>query len=222
MQAWRTSHIAQRLVEHYGTRRWSSSGDPVGELVATILSQNTSDVNSMRAYASLRRSFPTWEAVIAAPESDLADSIRSGGLANIKAPRIQAVLREILAQFPNGDLSELASLPVEEARRALTDLPGVGMKTASCVLLFSLGLPAMPVDTHIHRVSRRTGMIGERTSADAAHGILEGNLAGDVDSAYQFHLDVIHLGREICLARTPKCAICPITEYCAHYQTHGQ
>ncbi len=216
----RTRQIDARLKTFYGARRWTSSGDPVGELVATILSQNTSDVNSMRAYASLKRAFPTWKSVVEAPAEDVAEAIRSGGLANIKAPRIQRVLGSILADFPDGNLDELTLLDVNVARVRLTSLPGVGMKTASCVLLFSLGMPAMPVDTHVHRVAERTGTIPAKTSADRAHAILESQLDGSRDSAYAFHLNCITLGREICRARTPRCEMCPISDLCHYYASH--
>lgn len=216
----RTRHIEARLRSFYGPRAWRSSGDPIDELVATILSQNTSDVNSMRAYASLRRAYPTWRTIIEAPVEEVAESIRGGGLANIKAPRIQRVLGLILAEFADGNLDALTSLEVSSARDRLTRLPGVGMKTASCVLLFSLGMPAMPVDTHVHRVASRTGMIPAGTSPDKAHAILEGQLDGSLDAAYAFHLNCISLGRDICRAPTPHCEMCPISNLCHYYASH--
>ncbi len=216
-QRQRTREIDRRLRATRGERVWSSDGDGLGGLISTILSQNTSDVNSRRAFASLTRTFPTWEAVLTVPAADVAEAIRSGGLANIKAPRIQSTVRYVLDHFPDGDLSGLTTLSLDEARRALTAIPGVGMKTASCVLLFNLGMPAMPVDTHVHRVASRTGMIPARTSADAAHAILEGQLDGSLGSAYTFHLNCIAHGREICLARGPACHICPIQDLCRYF-----
>lgn len=212
----RTGEIDARLRSEYGPRTWKSSGDPVGELVATILSQNTSDLNSMRAFASLRNAFPTWDDVIEAPVSLVAEAIRSGGLANIKAPRIQNVLSNLFAEFPDRSLSELTLLNVSEARDRLTSLPGVGPKTASCVLLFSLGMAAMPVDTHVHRVARRTGMISPKTSADDAHAILERQLNGTRDAAYAFHLNCITHGRQVCTARAPACDRCVIRDLCQY------
>ncbi len=152
-------HVAVLLEDCYGPRRWRSHGEPIDELVATILSQHTSDLNTERAFASLRARFPTWAAVIDAPTEAVAEAIRSGGLANLKAPRIQAVLVAVREQFGDFDLSPLGNLSIAAARAELIKLRGVGPKTASCVLLFSLGMPAMPVDTHVHRVARRLGLI---------------------------------------------------------------
>jgi len=212
-----TARIDEHLKTFYGPRTWRSSGDPVGELVATILSQNTSDVNSMRAYASLTNTFSDWTSVIDAPVDAVANAIRIGGLANIKAPRIQHALRSVYAEFPDGDLGSLRATDISTARSTLTNLQGIGPKTASCVLLFSLGMPAMPVDTHVHRVALRTGMISPGTSAESAHAILESQLDGTLPTAYAFHLNCITLGRTICKARLPQCEICPLRDCCQHY-----
>jgi endonuclease-3 len=192
---------------------------PVDELVATILSQHTSDKNTQRAFASLRAAFPTWQSVIDASTPAIADAIRSGGLANQKAPRIQAVLRSVLEQYGSFDLDRLASLPLGQARSALTELHGVGPKTASCVLLFSLGMPAIPVDTHVHRVTGRLGLIGPKTTADQAHAVLEAQLDGDRDRSYAFHMHLIRHGRTVCLARRPRCEACSLRSVC-HYVQH--
>jgi endonuclease-3 len=213
--------VAVLLDECYGPRRWRSHGEPVDELVATILSQHTSDLNTERAFASLRSRFPTWQNVIAAPTDSVADAIRCGGLANLKAPRIQAVLLAIRDRFGSFDLSTLAAKSVSDARADLVTLKGVGPKTASCVLLFSLGMPAMPVDTHVHRVSQRLGLISTSTSADAAHGLLERDLGENVDEVYAFHMNVIAHGRTVCLARRPRCERCVLTENCDYYNHQG-
>jgi endonuclease-3 len=213
----KTLRVRQLLLDRYGSHSWSPWGDPVDILIATILSQHTSDVNSARAFVSLKARFPSWDALPAAPVSEIAAAIRVGGLANVKAPRIQAVVEELFTRFPDGDLAPLAYLSVDEARRTLCSLPGVGPKTASCVLLFSLGLPAMPVDTHVHRVARRVGLIPPTMSAGAAHGILESRLGARVDDAYTFHLNMIQHGREVCLARSPRCSICPLSALCDFY-----
>lgn len=208
--------MSSLLNEAYGPRPWRRHLPPVDELVATILSQHTSDRNTERAFASLRASFPTWHAVISAPTADVADAIRSGGLANQKAPRIQTVLRSIDDRYGGFDLDALATMDIATARAELTSLHGVGPKTASCVLLFSLGMPAIPVDTHVHRVTGRLGLIGPKTSAEQAHGILEAALEGDRDQAYAFHMHLIRHGRSVCIARRPRCELCPLTKVCAY------
>lgn len=198
---------------------WNSHGDPVSELVGTILSQHTSDVNTARSYASLRTSFPTWEALELAGVEHVAAAIASGGLANIKAPRIQAVLTSIRRQHGSIALDHLATSSVADARRELEALPGVGPKTASCVLLFSLGKPAMPVDTHVHRVARRTGLVPDRASAEATQFALEAMLPASRDDLYDFHVHAIRLGRRVCTARQPFCNRCPLAERCLTART---
>ncbi len=174
------------LEEVYGRRRVRPGGDPLDGLIGTILSQHTSDVNSARAHRNLRAAFPDWGAVLDAPDEALIAAIRSGGLAGIKARRIKEVLARVAAARGDFDLGFLADLPLDEARAWLTGLPGVGPKTAACTLLFNLGRPALPVDTHVHRVARRLGLIGPRVSAEAAHAILEAQLAPE--QVYSFHV----------------------------------
>lgn len=195
----------------YGTR------DPVDELVLTILSQNTSDRNSGRAFRQLKQRYPTWPDVLAADLAELTATIRVGGLANIKAGRIQNTLAAIIERRGALNLDFLRDLPLVEARAWLTALPGIGPKTAGCVLCFACGQPAMIVDTHIHRVSKRIGMIGPKVSADAAHDLLEAVVPPE--DAYQFHVSVLLHGRQICQAQRPKCERCPLTEICDFYQS---
>jgi endonuclease-3 len=204
--------ILDRLDEADGRPVWRSSGAPLAELIQTILSQHTSDVNAGRAYRSLDASFPDLAAVRDAPPSLVADAIRSGGLAEVKARRIQAVLAALSEDGGPPRLPDLTAMPLADARRCLTDLPGVGPKTAACVLMFSLGLPALPVDTHVHRVSRRLGLIPDRMSAEAAHGALEA-LTPPAD-VYRLHVDLIRHGRRVCRAPTPRCAVCVIRDLC--------
>ncbi|MGH2562750.1 MAG: endonuclease III domain-containing protein [Thermomicrobiales bacterium] len=184
----------------------------------TILSQHTSDANTERAFASLRAQFATWDEVIAAPTSKVADAIRGGGLADQKAPRIRRVLAEILAERGSFELDDLADLPVGAAREWLMQFNGIGPKTASCVLLFSLGMPALPVDTHVHRVARRIGLIDEVVSAEQAHELLESALGANRDTVYAFHVNMITHGRSVCQARRPKCGQCPIADCCVYVQ----
>lgn len=206
--------VAERLDAHYGPRLLKPNHDPVTEIVSTILSQHTSDINSGRAYESLKAAFPTWEAVIDAPTPLLAESIRSGGLAGQKAPRIQAVLEAVLEQEGDFNLSFLGAMSVEDARAWLTRINGIGPKTASCVLLFSLGMPAMPVDTHVHRVSLRLGIMPPGMSADAGHVWLETLLGADADRIFAVHVEMIRHGRELCIARNPRCSECFLADIC--------
>ncbi|MDI3339750.1 MAG: endonuclease III [Sphaerobacter sp.] len=212
----RAAEVVRRLNESYGTPQWQPSGAPVDELVQTILSQHTSDVNSRRAYAELRRRFPTWEAVVAAPVEEVAAAIRAGGLARQKAPRIQAALAAILASGEDPPLASLATLPLPEAKARLTALPGVGPKTAACVLLFACGRPALPVDTHVYRVSRRIGLIDPNVSEADAHDRLEALV--DPEDVYTFHVNVIRHGRQVCVATRPRCDRCCLTDLCDYAQ----
>jgi len=209
--------IHQLLIAEYGQREWRPRLDPLSELIFTILSQNTSDVNRDQAWGRLKDRFPTWESVLAADAAEIAKAIRPGGLADIKAPRIQETLRVIKRERGEFTLDFLAEMEVDEARRWLTSLHGVGPKTAAIVLLFSLGKPAFPVDTHVHRVSRRLGLIGPKTSREQAHEVLEGLLPPEI--YYTFHLNLIAHGREVCQARRPRCEICVLREHCDYYQT---
>jgi endonuclease III len=213
-EAGRLRDIASRLEDVYGARVWHAHAPPLDELIATVLSQHTSDINTARAFSSLRQAFPTWDRVLNARPDDLASAIRSGGLAQVKAPRIQAILREIEAESGTLSLDWLARLPTGDARAWLTSLPGVGPKTASCVLLFSLGRPAMPVDTHVYRVSRRLGVIGERVPAANAHEPLERAIGADRDAVYALHLNLIAHGRAVCRARNPACGRCVLADLC--------
>lgn len=209
--------IYQLLLQTYGEPEWQPTGDALGELVGTILSQHTSDINSGRAYQQLVAAFPSWEAVRDAPVEQVAEAIRSGGLANIKAQRIQEVLRVLTERLHGAPLSLnfLAERPLAEGRAYLRSLPGVGPKTAACVLLFSLGLPAFPVDTHVHRVSKRLGLIGAKVSADQAHTIFEQIVPAEY--AHTLHVNLIRHGRRICHAQRPACERCPLRLECAYY-----
>lgn len=211
--------VHNRLLEHYGYPEWRNPLPALDELVSTILSQNTNDVNRDRAFFALTARFPDWEAVRDAPSADVINTIRPAGLANQKGPRIQQVLREITAQRGGLDLAFLADLPTEEARQWLLNFKGVGPKTAAIVLQFSLNKPAFPVDTHIYRVSGRLGLRPEKMSVDQAHTYLEGLLPAD--AYYPGHLNLIRLGREICHARRPECSRCPLSQLCAYAQSSG-
>jgi endonuclease-3 len=209
--------VLQRLRAEYGEPERPGAIPPIDELVMTILSQHTSDQNTERAFASLRTAFPSWEAVIDATDAEVANAIRSGGLANIKAPRIRKALADVRERAGGFDLSFLAHLAVDDARDWLTSLDGVGPKTASCVLLFSLNRPAMPVDTHVHRVALRLELIPVRTSAERAHQLLEA-IVPDGES-FAAHLLLIRHGRSTCHARRPRCRFCVLVQYCPAART---
>jgi endonuclease-3 len=216
----KAARIEALLTEAYGPRVWrreNYSNDLVGALVATILSQNTSDINSGRAFATLRERFAgDWEAVRLAPTDRIVDAIRAGGLAQIKAPRIQTVLDAVHAEQGVTSLDWLRDWDDDRIRTYLRSLPGVGAKTAACVLMFNLGRPVLPVDTHVHRVAARLGLIGERTTADKAHDELQSLVRPE--HIYSFHVHLIEHGRRLCHARNPECAICPVNAECVWYR----
>jgi len=208
--------VHERLVEAYGEPRRQDPMPPLEQLVSTILSQNTNDVNRDRAYERLRERFPTWAQVRDAPVEEVVEAIRPGGLANQKAPRIREALRRITGERGELSLDFLADVPLEQAREWLMSLDGVGPKTTAIILLFSLGRPAFPVDTHVHRVSQRLGLIGERVSAEKAHELLEARLPSEW--YYAFHLNLVRHGRQVCQARNPKCDKCVLSDLCDYYQ----
>ncbi|RPJ21318.1 MAG: endonuclease III [Chloroflexi bacterium] len=208
----RALKIHEQLLEFYGEPVWRNPLPAIDELVSTILSQNTNDLNRDRGFNALRAKFGTWEQVRDAPAESVIDAIRPAGLANQKGPRIQQVLRSITEERGSLDLSFLGDLSAEEARAWLMRFNGVGPKTAAIVLCFSLGKPAFPVDTHIYRVTGRIGLRPERMTVEQAHPHLEGLFPPE--TYYAAHLNIIRLGREICQARRPRCEVCPIIKLC--------
>jgi len=184
----------------------------MSELVLTILSQNTSDTNSGRAFMRLRSRFKTWEELMAAPPDEIVPEIQPGGLARIKAPRIKGILEEIWSRLGSFNLSLLEEMPMNEAKAWLRSLPGVGPKTAACVLMFALGRPALPVDTHVHRVAQRLGLVAAKAGAAEAHDVLEAVL--EPDDVYPFHISLIKHGRRLCRAQRPLCERCPLLAGC--------
>ncbi len=204
--------IHEKLVEVFGEPIWRTPLPAIDELVSTILSQNTNDVNRDRGFHALRAKFPTWEEVRDADPEEVIEAIRPAGLANQKGPRIQEVLRSITGERGSLNLDFLADLPLEEARAWLTKFNGVGPKTAAIVLCFSLNMPAFPVDTHIYRVSGRIGLRPEKMTVEQAHPHLESVFPPE--TYYAAHLNLIRLGREVCGARKPNCPQCPIRKLC--------
>lgn len=212
----RVRRIVQVLEGAYGKRPWRSSGPGLDGLVRTILSQNTNDGNSGAAFRSLREAFADWDAVRRAPAARIAQAIRIAGLSNIKGPRIKRILQEIHADRGEVSLEFLRDRPPAEARAYLRRFKGVGPKTAACVLMFNFAMPVLPVDTHVHRVSQRLGLIGPRVSAEQAHERLEAIVPAE--KVYAFHVLLIQHGREVCHRRSPQCGRCVLRRLCAFRQ----
>jgi len=204
--------VIELLEQEYGPRRWQPDRNPIDVLIGTILSQNTSDANSGRAFASLKASFDSWEAVASAPAEHIAQVIKSGGLSQIKSVRIKQALEQIEKEQGRISLDSLKAKTMAEAEDYLMRLPGVGHKTARCVLLFSLGKPSLPVDTHVFRVAKRLGLIDSKTSIEKAHSLLQEQIPPS--QVYQFHVHMIEHGRRICHARQPRCDRCILSDIC--------
>lgn len=208
--------VHRALIRLYGEPKRRVRRDGLSQLIITILSQSNTDVNTARTFENLRARFPRWEQVRDAPRRDVVRAIRSAGLANTKAPRIQAILRQLTRERGMASLDFLRRKPVDEAREYLLRLKGVGPKTAAIVLLFTFGLPAFPVDTHIYRVTKRLGWIGARDSREKAHEILEKLVPPKI--FYPFHLNLIEHGRAVCKAAKPRCEACPLRRACDFYR----
>ncbi len=229
--------VVTQLAVRYGRPAWERRLDPTSELILTILTQNSADTNAEVAFEALRQAYPSggevrahspgagwggvglpdgaapdWDAVEHAPIPQLVDVIRSGGLANQKAPRIQATLTRIREERGDHSLEFLGEMSALDARAWLTSIDGIGKKTASVLLLFSFGLPLMPVDRHVERVALRVGLIPKKTSADDAHDLFLGLL--EPDGMHEAHVNLIQHGRKVCHARRPDCAACPLRPRC--------
>lgn len=204
--------VIRLLTQAYGNKKWKLNHDPLAVLVQTILSQNTSDRNSDRAFLALKNAFGSWDSVTSAESGHIAAIIKSGGLAEVKAKYIKQALTEIKRKHGKLALDFLNKFALEEARNWLIQLPGVGIKTTNCVLLFSLGMPALPVDTHVFRVSKRLGLIGKKMTIGKAHTVLENMVPPEV--IYKFHVLLIEHGRKICKAQIPICEQCVLVGMC--------
>ena len=204
--------IVNLLKKQHGPPARRPKRDPLSELIAALLSQNTSDTNSERAFADLVATFGDWERVRQADVDDIAEAIAAGGLNRVKAPRIKAILEQVENERGSLDLGFLKTMPLAQAHDWLESLPGVGPKTAACVLLFSLSRPALPVDTHVHRVSQRLGLIGKNVSPDEAHRVLQKKVPADM--IYEFHMNMVRHGRRVCRAQRPLCDECLLKEGC--------
>jgi endonuclease-3 len=203
------------LLQTYGHPDWRPDFAPMDELILTILSANTADVNSGRAFERLKAAYPDWQAVLDAPLDQLTEVIRPAGLGPTKAPRIQAALRRVLAERGAFDITFLADLPVEEGLAWLTQLDGVGHKTASIVLLFCFDKPAFPVDTHVQRVTQRLGLAGPKDDPARIKALWEA--LAPAEWFYPLHLNLIRHGRQVCHARKPACEVCPLQPHCDYF-----
>lgn len=213
----KTITVHQRLIKQYGEPEWRNPLPPVDELVSTILSQATSDTNRDKGFFALKERFANWEAVRDAPVADIIQTIYSAGLANQKGPRIKQVLQEITDLRGELNLDFLKDYSQQDAINWLVQFKGVGVKTASIILQFSLGIPAFPVDTHVHRITGRLGLRPEKMNAKKTHPHMEALLPPE--TYYAAHLNIIRLGREICKARKPRCAECQLNDLCDFYQS---
>jgi endonuclease-3 len=204
--------VLRRLRRAYGERPWPVGDDPVGCLVATILSQNTSRQNSTAGFRRLRRRFGSWSAVADAPVARIEACIRVAGLSRVKAPRIRTILRQIRRRAGRVSLAFLRRLPPAEARRVLTGFEGVGPKTAACVLLFALNVPVFPVDTHVLRIARRLGWVGPKATPERTEQVLTPRIRPA--DRYALHVLLIAHGRQTCRARGPRCRPCALLSLC--------
>jgi endonuclease-3 len=204
--------VHRRLHEAFGGPPRGVEPPPTDELIATILSQHTSDTNSQRAFDSLKRKFASWEQVLEAPDSAVIDAIRSAGLANVKGPRIKRALGAVKEGYGTLDLEFMRRMPVSEVIERLTALPGVGPKTAACVALFSLEMPAFPVDTHVQRIGIRLGLLGPKERPERFQALVEDSMPED--TLLTFHLNLVRHGREVCRARSPLCSECTLLSIC--------
>jgi endonuclease-3 len=210
--------VTQRLTNSYGEVPFSSK-DPMSQLVDIILSHRTRDEQTAAAYDNLLKRFGSWEAVRDAPTEEVQDTIANVNWPEVKAPRLQFIMRQITEERGNLNLDSLCNLPVEESAAWLNRFEGVGPKTTACVLLFSCQQPLLPVDVHVHRVSGRLGLIGKKVSADAAHTLLQALLPKDARSIYNFHKDLLRHGQRICVFERPRCSKCILTDLCDYYNT---
>ena len=209
----------RRLVAEQGERPLTPRRTPMHELISTMLSHRTTQANEDTAFKRMWERYGSWEAIRDAPVDELAETLEPANFAEAKAPNIKATLARIIAERGEASIDFLAELPAEEGLEWLMSMPGVGIKTASLVLLFCFAKPVMPVDTHVHRVSQRLGLIGPKVNPTAAHPILLAMLPHDPYVLYNFHVSMLRHGQKICIWGTPRCERCVLTDICDYYQT---
>jgi len=210
--------VTRRLTELYGVAEWSKK-DPLSMLVDIILSHRTRDEQTAAAYDNLLKRFGSWEAMRDAPTSEVQETIDNVNWPEVKAPRLQALMRRITEERGELNLDFLRDIPVEEGAAWLNRLEGVGPKTTAAVLLFSSRKPILPVDTHVWRVSIRLGLIGKKVTADHAHALLQALLPNDPQTIYNFHKALLRHGQRICVYERPRCEKCILTDLCDYYKT---
>lgn len=215
----KTLNAHERLNEFYGVQAIYGRADPMHELIGTILSHRTTHANEVIAYRTMRERFPTWEAVRDAPLPDLIDAIRAANYPEVKAPYIQNLLTHLIRETGAPNIDFLRGLSTEEAMKWLTDLPGIGLKTATLLLLFNFHKPVLPVDTHVHRVTQRLGVIGPKVSAEKAHTLLLARLPADAAVLFNFHKHFYWHGQRICTWYNPRCGECVLRDICDYYQS---
>ncbi|MBC8076387.1 MAG: endonuclease III [Chloroflexales bacterium] len=210
----------ERLLATYGDNPLVPRRAPMHELISTMLSHRTTGKNEDLAYARMWERFGSWEAIRDAPVAELSEAIAPSNFAEVKAPNIKKTLARIIDERGEANIDFLAALPTDEALKWLIALPGVGIKTATLVLLFTFAKPVLPVDTHVHRVSQRLGLIGPKADPTAAHPLLLPLLPPEPPVLYNFHLNMLRHGQKVCVWGTPRCPRCPLTDICDWYQSH--
>ncbi len=216
----KTAEVYTLLLQMHGEPDFTPRREPLHELISTMLSHRTTEANEAKAFAQMWQRFGSWEAIRDAPLDELIQAIAPANFAAVKAPNIKRVLDFIIRERGSANIDFLRDLPPDEALQWLTSLPGVGVKTATLVLLFCFHQPVLPVDTHLHRVSIRLGLIGEKTSAEAAHDILLSLLPHDARVLFNFHITMLRHGQKICVWQKPRCALCDLRPICNWYQAH--
>ncbi len=210
------NEIIERLETAFGQPNWQGRGKPLGSLILTMLSQSTNDNNRDLAYKRLKERFPDWHAVMNAPASDIADAIRPAGLGNQKSVRIKNVLRWVFDTYGTFDLEFLCDADPQETIDTFLQLKGVGIKTISVVLMFTCGVDIFPVDTHVHRICKRLGLVPLNSSAEKTHYAMQPQVPEG--KSYSLHMNFLRLGRTLCKAQTPKCPQCPLNDICPSAQ----
>ena len=217
----KTLDAHQRLNNHYGIQAIYGRADPMHELIGTILSHRTTHANEVMAYRTMRERFPTWEAVRDASLADLTDAIKSANYPEIKAPYIQNLLTHLIRETGTANIDFLGDMSTEDAMKWLTSLPGIGLKTATLLLLFNFKKPVLPVDTHVHRVTQRIGVIGPKVSAEKAHTLLLACFPPDASVLFNFHKHFYWHGQRVCTWYSPRCGDCVLRSLCDFYESGG-
>lgn len=209
--------IVKALEDKFGIPEPKSNLDPLSNLILTVLSQNTNDKNRDKAYQQLKQRFPSWDQVMGADVRQIEDAIRPGGLAKQKSERIKNILKWIHQEYGSLNLDKLCTMNPGEAIKEFCQLKGIGVKTISVVLMFSCGVDIFPVDTHVHRICRLLGLVPKNATAEKTFWLMQPHVPEG--KSFSFHINLLKLGRTICLARKPRCEQCPISSFCDYFQS---